>query len=262
MNIRAGGFLLQGLISIPFLEAVEETDELEFEETVLNGLAGFYWIIRIKHGREFALRKLMMFINRFHKPIKAMGREFNLKNKYQRKLDRDYCASWTVTDHVCSWQEIETIIKDIEDTPLSNVLVEVIDIANKKVSSLKGNTHYLLKSSVAFPGLFPPLEGNYLSSIYYSQIPLYGIKNADLVLVNLRNTEMLPVKNANQILVQSLELRSGELARKILHEVSPSQISSNKQVNTNNLSAFINTLDTMKEKFKVQLNKTHFQKTK
>ncbi len=262
MKVRAGGFLLQGLTSIPFLEAVEETDEIECEEIILNGFAGFYWIIRKVHDREFALRKLMMFINRFQEPIKAMGREFDMNNKYQKKLDRDYCAGWTVTDHVSSWQEMEAILNNLEDTSLDKFFVEVIDTTNKEVNLLGGNAHRLLKSSVAFPGLFPPLEGKYLSSVYYSQIPLHGIENSELVFVNLRNTEILPLNNANQILVQSLELRSGELARKILHEVTPLQLISDKQVNTKNLSEFINAMEIMKEKFKVQLNKIYYQKMK
>ena len=258
MNIRAGGFLLQALTSIPFLEALEEIDNVEFEKTILNGLAGFYWIIRRSHNREFALRKLMVFVNRFQEPLKAMGREFNLSDKHQRRLDRYYCASWTVTDHVVSWKEFDSILNDVPDVQLNDTYIEAIDIADKKVVLLNGRSHYLLKLSIGFPGLFPPVENRFLSSIYYTQIPLHKLQKSDLVHVNLRNTEILPVNNANQILIQSLELRSRELAKNILHEVSPLLIISSKQLNMDNLSAFINTAETMKEKFKLKLKKTYF----
>jgi hypothetical protein len=259
MNIRAGGFLLQALTSIPFLEATEETDNVKFEKIILNGLAGFYWIIRKNHDREFALRKLMMFLSRFQEPIKAMGREFDLQKKYHRRLDRDYCASWTVTDHVSGWKTFDAILSDISDVQINDIYIEVINIVDKKVELLGGSVHNLLRLSVAFPGLFPPVENRSLSSIYYSQIPLLNLQKSDLVHVNLRNTKMLPVNNANQILVQSLELRSGELARKILADVSPCQIISREQIRIDNISAFINSLETMKGNIKEQLKKNYHE---
>jgi hypothetical protein len=70
---------------------------------------------------------------------------------------------------------------------------------------------------------------------------------------------MLPVNNANQILVQSLELRSGELARKILADVSPCQIISREQIRIDNISAFINSLETMKGNIKEQLKKNYHE---
>ena len=215
MRILAGGFGIQGLLVIPLIDVLDRKG-VDYE-LVVNGLGGFYAVLKEKLGREQALERIKEFIRRFWEDLSAEDRTGlceSGRKRWYKSLAVRWCYLWATRESRRSWEDLKDLLEGVKGE--SEIGVEYIDISNLEIGVYRGDAGYAAMLSVAFLGIFPPLDGRYFSTSYLSQIPVLSAEDGDLVLVNLRDPSKCDVRKADEILAQSAELRAIALARKYL----------------------------------------------
>lgn len=86
------------------------------------------------------------------------------------------------------------------------------------------------------PGLFPPFQNRYITTTFFSQIPVSFLKQGDTVLVNLRNLEGSLPDNVSDIIGHSLELKAINLAEELLKKMKIKAIIQPVQIRWENMS--------------------------
>ncbi len=215
MKVLFGGFGIQGFLAVPFLDAL---DEVDFGgEMIVNGLGGFYAILKEKLGRAEALSRLKSFVRKFWEELYMADREWLCSGRRKRgykPLAVKYCYLWAVKESMRSWKEMEDLLEGLEGD--SEIGVEYFDIDERSVGVYRGSAKKAAMISAALLEIFPPVDGRYLSTTYLSQIPILSAEDGDVVLVNLRDPSRCDVKKADEILAQSAELRAIALAKKLI----------------------------------------------
>lgn len=236
MRLHAGGFGLSGLVTIPYL--CEYFDKGVVSEFILNGIAGLYAISVKEFGKDIAAEIVLDFLKTFEDPLKAMEKAYvDHLNSYSkdssRKKEIDYCVKWTIADHIVNWESFLWFEK-FSNTVYPDIFIELLDLAEKKPLLFNENAKDMAKASVAFPGLFPPLGRRYVSTTYYTQIPVSFVEDGDTVILNLLEPEAYP-QNANQILTRVLQLRQIALAKALLSEKKIKTLRPEGQINWDKL---------------------------
>lgn len=205
MNYHIGGFGLQGLAGIPMVNIFFENN---FKMgLIVNGISGFYASLADSLGKETAYRRTLDLIKTFGETFRVMERSpgINKKNKIY------HCVKWSNTTAVNTWEAIEAFVDGIEGE--TEVVSEVMDLEERKITRISGKAMDVALSSIAIPGLFPPFQDRYITTTFFSQIPVSFLEDGDVILLNLRNLKGCLPCNANDIIGQSMELKAMELAR-------------------------------------------------
>ena len=215
MKLVAGGPGIQGLVVAPFLRVFDG-------KLLTNGLGGFFAILKEKLGEETALNRTLKFIKRFEKTLKVMDRCGICDEKIPRwrvkMIAYKYCVMWAGKLYLNLWEEMEDLLEGLHgDTEIE---VEVLDLEEGSVKLLEGDVRKKARGCVAFLGLFPPLDGRYITTTYYSQIPITFAQKGDVVLLNLSDPSKCDVKVADEVLTQVSEIRSHYLVKRIIAERS------------------------------------------
>ena len=208
MNLHVGGFGLQGITGFPVVRVFFEKGK--WLELICNGLSGFYAVIFEKFGKEEADRRAISFLKTFEEPLRIMERA----EIPDRKKGIEYCTRWSLKPAVRSWSETWPLVNDLADKTV--VFSEVLDLAEKRVTKISGNSRDVALSFLAMPGLFPPFEGKYVTTTYLSQIPVSFVQDGDTVYLNLRDLSGKRPVNAAWVISQSMELKSIHLAKTLL----------------------------------------------
>jgi len=213
VKLVAGGSGIQGLVVVPFLRIFSG-------KLLTNGLGGFFAILKENFGEKEALVRTLEFIKRFEKTLKVMDRCGICDEKIPRwkvkMIAYKYCVMWAGKLYLNLWKEMEDLLKDLNgDTEIE---VEVLDLYEGKVKLLEGDKKKKAKGCVAFLGLFPPLDGRYITTTYYSQIPITFAEKDDVVLLNLTDPSKCDIKVSDEVLTQVSEIKSHYLVKRIIKE--------------------------------------------
>ena len=213
MKLIAGGSGIQGLVVVPFLRVFDG-------KLLTNGIGGFFAILKEKFGEEEALDRTLKFIKRFERTLRVMDRcgicDERIPRWRVKMIAYEYCVMWAGKLYLNLWEEMEDLLEGLHgDTEIE---VEVLDLEEGRVKLLKGNAKKKAKGCVAFLGLFPPLDGRYITTTYYSQIPITFAQKGDVVLLNLNDPSKCDVRVVDEVLTQVSEIRSHYLVKKIIAE--------------------------------------------
>ena len=214
MNLHAGGFGLSGLMAIPYIRKY-----LRKEKTtgiILNGIAGLYAISAKEFSKRKAAEIVLDFLKTFEDPLKVMERAYagSCKGSTTGRKEIVYCARWTTAGYLANWESF-CWFESFSNTVYTGIYIELLDLVEKRPLLFNGTAKAMAQASVAFPGLFPPLGGRYVSTTYYTQIPVSFVEDGDTVILNLLKSDASP-QNANQILTRVLQLRQIALAKELL----------------------------------------------
>jgi len=216
MRIHVGGFCLQGLVAIPVLEKLlsEKKQRLEI---IANGLAGFYAILFESFGKEEARKRLQGFIKKFEGTLRVINRRQkseNIDKKTARKKQIEYCVLWSTSIAAHTWEQADEFLTGLSGN--TSVKAEVIDLSRQTVELYEASSVDVARACLAFPGVFPLFKGKYVNTTYLSQIPVSFLEDGDTVVVNLRDPSRIEFESASEILLQAMECRMIELAKRSL----------------------------------------------
>ncbi|OAA29350.1 hypothetical protein AT15_02190 [Kosmotoga arenicorallina S304] len=233
MNLHAGGFGLSGLMAIPHIR-----EYLRKEKTtgiILNGIAGLYTVSIREFDKRKAAEVVMDFLETFENSLKVMERTYagNCKKSTTYRKEIAYCAHWTTAGHLVNWESFRWF-ESFSNTVYSGIYIELLDLVEKRPLLFSGTAKAMAQASVAFPGLFPPLGGRYVSTTYYTQIPVSFVEDGDTVILNLLKPDASP-QNANQILTRVLQLRQTALAKELLSKKKIKTLHPEGQINWDKL---------------------------
>jgi len=219
VRLVAGGSGIQGLVVVPFLRVFDG-------KLLTNGVGGFFAILKEKLGEEVALDRTLKFIERFERTLRVMDRCGICDEKIPRwkvkMIAYKYCVMWARRLYLNLWEEMEDLLEGLHgDTEIE---VEVLDLEEGKVKLLEGDVKKKARGCVAFLGLFPPLDGRYITTTYYSQIPITFVQEDDIVLLNLSDPSKCDVRVADEVLTQVSDIRSHYLVKRIIAERHPKVI--------------------------------------
>ena len=213
MRVYAGGFGIQGMLVIPFLDALEQLG-LNFE-IVSNGIGGFYAVVRDILGREEALRRTFELLERIDDELYLIERRWICEGRRVRgwkKRSVEHCVRLALEEAFKSWDDISDLFSGLDKE--TKVGAEYVDLEGN-VGIFHGSGTDVAKVSLAMVGIFPPHLGK-LSTTHFTQIPVYTAGDGDLVLVNFRDPSICDFSKADEILSQSAEVRSIVFAKKLL----------------------------------------------
>ncbi len=216
-----GGFGLQGIIAVPFLNAVDRVFK-DSPKIVSSGLAGAYAILWELYNDLEAYEFFFNLIKEIVEEIFIVDRGYICEGKKFKKLRKKamkWCSYYALKDGVRSHDELWTLFGFLSDRQLKNVSIEVFDLEKKEVVLIENECAFeAMKASLSLPGIFPAYKGRFVSTTFLTQIVVESAKDGDLVLVNFRDTKRCTLKSANEILAHSAELRSIYYAKSILQK--------------------------------------------
>ncbi|SHH39879.1 hypothetical protein [Thermosipho atlanticus] len=216
MRIHVGGYGLQGLAAIPVIEKFLSKKDKNLE-IIANGLAGFYAILFENFGSEKAREKINSFVKKFESTFRVInrvqkGEEIDKRKARKKKIK--YCVLWSTSIAIHERKEIEEFLGDLNINTC--VKAEVINLEKQTVELYEGSSYNVAKACLAFPGVFPPFKGKYVNTTYLSQIPVSFIEDGDIVVLNFRDLPQIKFESASEILLQAMECRMIEFAKRVL----------------------------------------------
>ncbi len=217
MRVFLGGFGVQGMLAIPFLDALEELGING--EMVVNGIGGYHAVVRKVLRREEALRRTFELIERIDHELYMIERRWICEGKRKKgwkMVSVEHCVRLALEESFRSWEDVEDLLEGLDVEV--DVGAEYIDLLGN-VGVFKGKAVDVAKVSLAMVGVFPPHLGK-LSTTHLTQIPVLTAEDGDLVLVNLRDPSLCDFAKADEILSQSAEVRSISFAKSVLSEKS------------------------------------------
>ncbi|QTA37777.1 hypothetical protein JYK00_08620 [Thermosipho ferrireducens] len=218
MRIHAGGFCFQGLTVIPILERflLKQKEKMEI---ISNGLAGFYAILFEHFGKFEARRRLQKFIEKFEFTFQIIHRKkkgYDKNNSAGKKVQIAHCIKWSTSPAIYSWNQVEEFLVGLKGETC--VKAEMVNLFERTVELFEGSSKEIAKACLAFPGVFPPLYEKYVNTTYLTQIPVSFLEDGDIVLVNFRDLSNVEFESIGEIILQSMECRMIELAKRLLTE--------------------------------------------
>ncbi|ONN28096.1 hypothetical protein XJ44_00035 [Thermosipho affectus] len=230
MRIHVGGYGLQGLAAIPAIERFLSPKDKNLE-IIANGLAGFYAILFENFGSEKAIEKINSFVKKFESTfwiIDRVQKKEKIDKRKSRKNKIKYCILWSTSIAIHKWKEVEEFLGGLnEDTC---VKAEVINLEKQTVELYEGSSYNVAKACLAFPGVFPPFKRKYINTTYLSQIPVSFIEDGDIVVLNFRDLSQIKFESASEILLQAMECRMIEFAKRVLESKNVEKIDINQQI--------------------------------
>ncbi len=217
MRIFAGGYGIQGFLMVPLLDALSDL-EVKYE-MVVNGLGGFYALVWEKFGREHALERLKRLVVMLWEDLRLNDRVWICeegRKRWYKSLAVKHCYRWAVEESTRKWEEFRSFLDGIEGE--TRIGVEYFDLKEANVGVYRGDSRTAAMMSMALLGIFPPVEGRYLSTTYLTQIPVLSASQGDAVLDNLRDPSKCDIRKGDEVLAQSAELRAIVLARKVMEK--------------------------------------------
>lgn len=214
MRVLVGGFGFQGLAAIPFIDAATSLLK-NLDEIICNGIACLYASILETHSQNTAMEYVKTFLKHFKEPLLIFDRLWTRKKGITKKTKIiEYCTLLSVSESKYSWKDFEELFQLQGKNTYTKA--EGFDLHENSPILIEDELTRILKASVAFPGLFPPLDDRIISTTYLSQIPVSFAKDGDVLLLNFRNvSEYLP-KTADEFLAQAAEIRAISFAKRII----------------------------------------------
>lgn len=239
MTVHVGGYGFQGLAALPYLDSLTGNGKL-----VVNGLAGYYAVLSRVAGREFALKTLSAFVERYFKTLSVMdSREDG--EKLQMRLARvRHCRVWSRRASVFSSTERDNFLVGLRvgSKSVEHIWVEVFNLERGEVELVQGSLRELVALCISPLGLFPPLKDKYVTTTHLSQIPVSFLEDGDTVLLNLRDPTLNSVKSASDSVFQAMELRSLAYVRVKLEGCHFSRVEVTQRVRTKNVLEYLRAL--------------------
>lgn len=237
VTLALGGIGIRGALNIGLLQALHEAG-IPIGRIVATGVSAMI-------GAHFALGRdpgeVLPRLTRFFEENRHMMWEIEqlggLSDGDKRMAARSmpyflreslFCRNNMVRMGVFSWKLVEEKLfrfyggKTDEDMKVP-FFVSVIDIDSGEEKLLtEGATIDLIKSGIAFPGLFPPVQiagRRYVSSAAYCALPLSSLSDADRPIVTMSFPDFKEVRRPRsmiEVLARVDEIRGNVLTKKLL----------------------------------------------
>lgn len=240
LTLILGGMGVKGVASIGILQTID-TRNIKLKKIYASGVsalvAGYYAMGR---SPDELTDRFVNFFDSNDKSLWGLEQISGLFQKQRRRItdsfayflqERLYCRANIKRISILTWDIVEPLIYEVfRDYTFSDlkvpVAVSTVDLMTKQIFIIdSGKLVDGMKASIAFPGLFPPVDlGKHrlVSSTIFCELPLEKITRADspslavdfpTILSNQRPNDLL------EIIARTTEIRSNAIKIRLLEKI-------------------------------------------
>ncbi|WP_214078470.1 hypothetical protein [Mesotoga sp.] len=181
MKIHVGGYGFQGLAALEHISDLASKGNI-----ILNKLTGYYTVTAEALGEGEAISRLNEFVKSLFGTLKVMdgstiSSPVGLRDKLQKIR---HCRIWSRQNYVFESDVRDFFLKGVSGS--TDASSEVFDLEERSLKLVSGAAGEVAASCISILGLFPTFMGRYVTTTFFSQIPVSFLSDGDIVLLNLR----------------------------------------------------------------------------
>ncbi|MCD6442609.1 MAG: hypothetical protein J7L28_01430 [Thermotogae bacterium] len=181
--------------------------------SLVNGLAGLFDVMYWNFGFKDAVEICGEFIGRFKKPLLSISGM--TRRSWFMRLKYSFILNYRMSTY--EWKDVMNFIDMVKNRRNSKTSVEVFDLVDERTRVFNHvEDHVKLMLSIALPGFLPPFEGRYVSSSYYSFIPVENLMEGDLVIHHFPRFDLRKLDKIADVIAHVADLRAVHYAKLVL----------------------------------------------